>query len=72
MIDAAADYAAEEVAEQLAGAFRQRLTADLPSRVEFVNRGFDFQAAELAALRARLAAQARDGARHAQSELDSC
>ena len=69
MINAAADYAAEEVAEQLAGAFRQRLTAALPSRVEFVNRGFDFQAAELAALRARLTTQARDGVRHAQSEL---
>ena len=69
MMNAATDYAAEEVAEQLAGAYRQRLTADLPSRVEFVNRGFDFQAAELAALRARLTAQARDGVRHAQSEL---
>ena len=60
---------AEEVAEQLAGAYRQRLTAALPSRVEFVSRGFDFQAAELAALRARLTVQARDGVRHAQSEL---
>ena len=69
MIRAAADHAAEEVAEQLAGAHRQRLAADLPSRVEFVSRGFDFQAAELAALRARLTAQARDGARHAPSEL---
>ena len=69
MIHAAADYAAEEVAEQLAGAHRQRLTAELPSRVEFVSRGFDFQAAELVALRARLTAQARDSVRHAQSEL---
>ena len=69
MINAAADYAAEEVAERLAGTHRKRLTAYLPSRVEFVSRGFDFQAAELAALRARLTAQARDGVRHAQSEL---
>ena len=45
------------------------LMAKLPSRVEFVSRGFDFQAAELAALRARLTAQARDGVRHEQSEL---
>ena len=69
MINAAAEYAAEEVAERLAGTHRKRLTAYLPSRVEFVSRGFDFQAAELAALRARLTAQDRDGVRHAQSEL---
>ena len=69
MIHAAADYAGEETAEQLVGVHRQRLTAELPSRVEFVSRGFDFQAAELATLRARLTTQARDGVRHAQSEL---
>ena len=69
MVRAAADYAAEEVAEQLAGAHRKRLAAELPSRVEFVSRGFDFQAAELVALRARLTAQSRDGVRHVQSEL---
>ena len=69
MIRAAAEHAGEEVAEQLALAHRQRTMAELPSRVEFVSRGFDFQAAELAASRARLTAQARDGVRHAQSEL---
>ena len=69
MIRAAADHAGDEVAEQLVGAHRQRLTAELPSRVEFVSRGFDFQAAELAASRAQLTTQARDGVRHAQSEL---
>ena len=69
MIRAAADHAAEEMAEQFVGAHRQRLTAELPSRVEFVSRGFDFQAAELVASRARLTAQARAGVRHAQSEL---
>ncbi|MDE0447657.1 MAG: helicase-related protein [Spirochaetaceae bacterium] len=69
MIRAAADHAGEEVVEPLALAHRQRVMAKLPSRVEFVSRGFDFQAAELAALRARLTAQARDGVRHAQSEL---
>ena len=69
MIRAAADYAGKEVAEHHALAHRQRFTAELPSRVEFVSRGFDFQAAELAALRARLTAQARDGVRRAQSEL---
>ena len=69
MLRAAADYAGEESVDQLVGAHRERLTAELPSRVEFVSRGFDFQAAELAAARARLTAQARDGARHASSDL---
>ena len=69
MIHAATDYAAKDVAEHLALAHRQRFISELPSRVEFVSRGFDFQAAELAALRARLTAQARDGVRRAQSEL---
>ena len=69
MIRAAADHAGEEVVEPLALAHRQRVMAKLPSRVEFVSRGFDFQAAELAALRARLTAQARDGVRHAPAEL---
>ena len=69
MINAAAGYAREELAEQLALAHRERLTGELPSRVEFVSRGFDFQAAELAASRARLTAQARDDVRHARSEL---
>ena len=69
MIRAAADHAGEEVAEQLALAQRQRTMAELPTRVEFLSRGFDFQAAELAASRSRLTAQARDGVRHAQSKL---
>ena len=61
MLGDAAEYAREDVSERLAHGHRQRLAADLPSRVEFVNRGFDFQAAELAAMRARLTAQARAG-----------
>ena len=69
MVDAAADFGRDEVTERLADAHRQRLAADLPSRVEFVNRGFDSQAAELAAMRARLTAQARAGAGRAQAEL---
>ena len=69
MIRVAADYAGDKVTEQLVGAHRQRLTEELPSRVEFVSRGFDFQAAELAALRAQLAKQVRHGVRDAPSEL---
>ena len=69
MLGDAAEFAREDVTERLAHAHRQRLAADLPSRVEFVNRGFDFQAAELAAMRARLTAQARAGAGGAQEDL---
>ena len=69
MVDPAADVGRVEVTERLADAHRQRLAADLPSRVEFVNRGFDSQAAELAAMRARLTVQARAGAGRAQAEL---
>jgi len=69
MLGDATEFAREDVSERLAHAHRQRLAADLPSRVEFVNRGFDFQAAELAAMRARLTAQARAGAGRAQEDL---
>ena len=69
MLDAAADFGRHEVAERLVQSHRQRVAADLPSRVEFVNRGFDYQAADLAAMRARLTAQARTGAGDAPAEL---
>ena len=59
----------EEVSERVAQAHRQRRLDDLPARLEFVNRGFDFQAAELAAARSRLSKMARDGNRYAQGEL---
>ena len=69
LVPAAAGFAGEEVATRLARVHRQRVTADLPTRVEFVERGFDFQAAELAATRARLMVQAREGVRGAAAEL---
>ena len=69
LVPAAAEFARGQVAERLAADHRQRLAAALPSRVEFANRGFDFQAAELADMRASLAAQARAGVRSAQVEL---
>ena len=69
MVDAAADFGRDEVTERLADAHRQRLAAGLPDRLEFVNRGFDFQVAELATMRARLTARARAGVGHAQAEL---
>ena len=69
MVPAAAGFAADEVAARLAQVHRQRLTAELPTRVAFVDRGFDFQAAELAATRARLTVHAREGVRGAAAEL---
>ena len=65
----AAGFARGEIAERLADEHRRRLAATLPSRVEFANRGFDFQAAELAAARAALTAQARAGDGRAPEEL---
>ncbi len=65
----AARFAREEVMEPLAQAHRQQRFDDLPSRLGFVNRGFDFQAAELAAARARLTELARAGNHNAKGEV---
>ena len=69
MVADAAQYVREEVSERVVQAHRQRRLDDLPARLEFVNRGFDFRAAELAAARSRLSKMARDGNRYAQREL---
>ena len=65
----AARFTREEVIERLAQAHRLRCLDDLPDRVEFVNRGFDFQTAELAAVRSRLNEKARASDPHAKGEL---
>ena len=65
----AARFAREEVGERLAQAHRRRRLDDLPARLAFVSRGFDFQAAELTAARSRLTDVARTGDRHAVEEL---
>ena len=69
MVADADQFIREEVSERVAQAHRQRRLDDLPTRLEFVNRGFGFQAAELAAARSHLSKMARDGNRHAQREL---
>ena len=69
MVADALGFAREEVGERMAQSHRQERFDDLPSRVESVNRGFDFQAAELAAARSRLNHLARDGDRDAAAEL---
>ncbi len=65
----ALEFARAEIGERLAQRHRQGRFDDLPSRAESVNRGFDFQAAELAAARSRLNQLAREGDRDAEKEL---
>ena len=69
MAGEAADFLDEEVSEQIVQAHRQRRLDDLPRRLEFVNRGFDYQAAELAAARSSLREKAAAGDRQAAEEL---
>ncbi len=69
MATAATDFLGEEVSEQIVQTHRQRRLADLPRRLEFVNRGFDYQAAELAAARSSLREKAGAGDRQAAEEL---
>ena len=69
MVADALAFAREEIGERIAQLHRQGRFDNLPSRVESINRGFDFQAAELAAARARLNQRARDGDRDAAAEL---
>ena len=64
----AADFL-EEVSEQIVQAHRQRRLDDLPRRLESVSRGFDYQAAELAAARSSLREKAVSGDRQAAEEL---
>ena len=69
MVADADQFIREEVSERVVQAHRQCRLDDLPARLKFVNRGFDFQAAELAAARSRLSEMARDGNHYAQREL---
>ena len=65
----AATFARDGVAGRLVQSHQRRIVEELPSRLEFVNRGFDFQAAELTAARARLTDKARSGDPGARIEL---
>ncbi len=69
MVADAVRFAREEGVERLAQAHRQRRLDGLSARMEFVNRGFDFQSAELATVRSRLGEKARAGDRRAKYEL---
>jgi len=69
MVADADRFVCEEVSERVVQAHRHRRLDDLPARLEFLNRGFDFQVAELAAARSHLSKMVRDGNRRAQREL---
>ncbi|MDE0504043.1 MAG: DUF3883 domain-containing protein [Candidatus Poribacteria bacterium] len=69
MVAEALGVAREEIGERLAQFHRQGRFDNLSSLVEAVNRGYDFQAAELAAARSRLSQLARDGNQEASAEL---
>ncbi len=59
--DQAAAFLSERVARGLATQRRERLLATLPERVQFVQRGFNFQETELAAARVKQSEKARGG-----------
>ena len=65
----AATYISATVIERLVQDHRRRRLNDLPVRVELIDRGFGFQAAELAAARSRLTEIVRAGDQTAQTEL---
>ena len=69
LVAQAEEFAKTQVLEQLVQAQRQRILADLPARQAYISRGYDFQAAELAARRANLVADVRAGGPNAQREL---
>ena len=69
MVADALGFARGEIGERMAQLHRQGRFDDLPARAEEVNRGYDFQAAELAAARSRFSKLARDGDRDAAAEL---
>jgi hypothetical protein len=67
--DQAAAFVVERVARHRAIERRETLVAALPDREQFVQRGFDFQEAELANSRLRLSEKARGGSAAAAKAL---
>jgi hypothetical protein len=62
-------YGVEQIARPLVEQHRQRLVETLPEREAFLRRGYAYQDAELASVRARLAEKARIEDPHAKAEL---
>ncbi|MAT40372.1 MAG: hypothetical protein CL946_12290, partial [Ectothiorhodospiraceae bacterium] len=64
-------YLTERVCRSLAMESRKRRMESLPEREAFVQRGYDFQEAELAAARTKMAQKARGGNKGAAAELSN-
>ena len=69
LVAEAEEFARDAVVGNLVQTHRQKLLVDLDDRMGFVARGFDYQAAELAAARSHLNARAREGDQRATEEL---
>jgi hypothetical protein len=69
LLEQATAFLVERVAREMALKRRQALLSTMAERQSFVERGFDFQEAELAAARAKQAEKARAGNAAAQKEL---
>lgn len=69
MVQEAERFAKDIVVGRMVQTHRQRLLDDLDERLGFVTRGFDYQAAELAAARARLTERDRAGDHSVRDEL---
>lgn len=67
--DQARAYLTERICRSLAVECRERRIASLPERESFVKRGYDYQEAEWAAARAKMAQKARTGNKAATAEL---
>lgn len=70
LVEQAGAYLLERVARERALAHRDALLATLPDRESFIERGFDYQAAEFAAARSKQSDKARAGHQAAQRELE--
>ena len=71
LVSDAARFAREDMIESLVQSHRQRCLDDLSARMDLVARGFDFEAAELAAARSRLTEMARAGDGQANARLSN-
>ena len=70
LVQGAEGFVQENVINRIVQAHRQRLIDDLDERLRFVARGFDYQAAELTAARARLTERVQAGDHRMAGELD--
>ena len=69
LLSEAERFAREDVLASLLHHLQQRRIADLPARIDFISRGFDYEAAELAAARSRLTELVRGGDKSANEKL---